>query len=233
MISHPVNEVLDELAQELETQYGVSTRTVRADLSDPESIPAIDRATQDIEIEWLVSSAGTGSPGAFLKHDPDQEARLVHLTATAHMRLSHLFGNKMSQRSRGGIILTSSIGAYQAMPYMASYSAAKAYTLNLGEALYVELKRQGVDVTVLVAGATDTPAKNWGGVKEASGLPLMWMKPEDVVEAALNSLGNAPSITPGAMNKLMSNISRRLLPRIGAASIFGRLMQASVEADLL
>ncbi|MFB3081954.1 MAG: short-chain dehydrogenase, partial [Gammaproteobacteria bacterium] len=61
MISHPVKEVLDELAQELETQYGVSTRTVRADLSDPESIPAIDRATQDIEIGLLVSNAGTGS----------------------------------------------------------------------------------------------------------------------------------------------------------------------------
>ena len=226
-------EALDELAQELENQYGVSTRTVRADLSDPESIPTIDRATQDIEIGLLVSNAGEGSPGAFLKHDPDQEARLIYLNTTAHMRLSHLFGSKMSQQSRGGIILTSSVGAYQAMPYMASYSAAKAYILNFGEALHVELKRHGVDVTVLVPGPTHTSAMNWEGMKEPSGPPLMWMKSEDVVEAALNSLGRAPSITPGATNKLMSNISRRLMSRIGAASAFGRLMRASIEADRL
>lgn len=225
--------VLDELAHELKSQHGVSILVIEADLGDARSILAIDQATQDIEIGLLVSNAGTGSPGAFLKHDPDQESRLVHLNATAHMRLAHLFGNQMRERGRGGILLTSSVGAYQAMPYMASYSAAKAYVLNFGEALHVELKKHGVDVTVIVPGPTDTPAKNWDGMKEPSGMPLIWMKPEQVVKAALNSLGRVPSITPGAMNKLMSNFGRRLMSRSGAASVFGRLTQASTEADRL
>ena len=224
-------KVLDELAGKLETQHGVSVRAVEADLADARSILTIDQATQDIDIGLLVSNAGTGSPGAFLKQDPDLEARLIHLNVTAHMRLAHLFGNKMTGRGRGGVLLTSSVGAYQAMPYMASYSAAKAYILNFGEALHVELKRQGVDVTVLVPGPTDTPAKNWDGMKEPSGMPLMWMKSEQVVKAALNSLGRGPSITPGAMNKLMSNFGRRLMSRRGAASVFGRLTQAMTEAD--
>jgi len=225
--------VLDKLALELETQHGVSVLALEADLGDARSILAIEKATQDIEIGLLVSNAGTGSPGAFLKHDPDQEARLIHLNVTAHMRLAHLFGNKMSDRARGGILLTSSVGAYQAMPYMASYSAAKAYILNFGEALHVELKRRGVDVTVVVPGPTDTPAKNWEGMKEPAGMPLMWMKSEQVVKAALNSLGRGPSITPGAMNKFMSNFGRRVMTRAGAASVFGRLTQASTEPDRL
>ena len=194
-------------------------------------ILAIDQGTQDIEIGLLVSNAGQGSPGSFLKHDPDQEARLVHLNTTAHMRLAHLFGNKMVDRGRGGILLTSSVRAYQAMPYMASYSAAKAYILNFGEALHVELKKHGVDVTVLVPGPTDTPAKNWDGMKEPSGMALMWMKPEQVVRAALKSLGKAPSVTPGLMNKFMSNFGRRLMSRRGAASVFGSLTKAFTQAD--
>ena len=57
------------------------------------------------------------------------------------------------------------------------------------------------------------------------------MKSEQVVRAALKSLGKAPSVTPGLMNKFMSNFGRRLMSRRGAASVFGRLTQAMTEAD--
>jgi short-subunit dehydrogenase len=62
-----------------------------------------------------------------------------------------------SAACRGGILLTSALGAFQGLPNMAHDSAAKAYVLNLGEALHSELGPAGVDVTVLLPGNVDTP----------------------------------------------------------------------------
>ena len=224
---------LDELGQKLKQQFAIQTRSVQADLSQAEGIAAVETATADLEIGLLVSNAGTALAGAFLKLDPDAAARMIHLNATAHMRLSHFFGQKMTQRGRGGIIFVSSIGAIQGMPYLANYSAAKAYILNLGESLYFELKPKGVDVTVLLPGATDTEAKNWEGAGDMSKMPMPWMGAESVVANALKALGKRPSTIPGTFNKVMSFVNRRVMSRASAASLFGNMMSRTIAPERL
>jgi uncharacterized protein len=49
------------------------------------------------------------------------------------------FAHRFVARGRGGIVLTSAPAAFQGLPNMAHDSAAKAYVLNLGEALHHEL----------------------------------------------------------------------------------------------
>ena len=44
----------------------------------------------------------------------------------------HAFAGRFVARGRGGIVLTSALGAFQGLPNMAHDSAAKAYVLNLG-----------------------------------------------------------------------------------------------------
>jgi short-subunit dehydrogenase len=226
-------ERLDEIAKELRDEHGIQTRTIQADLSQPESIAAIEQASQDLDIGLLVSNARTGIWGAFLKSDVVAETRLINLNVTAHMQLAYAFGQRLSQRGRGGIILVSSIGAYQGMPYMASYSAAKAYILNLGEALYFELKDQGVDVTVLAPGMTDTDVIHWEGMAETPKSPVPFMKVGPVVEAALQALGKKASVVPGGMNKVMRFITTRVMSRVAAASVYGHLMQQVVAPGRL
>lgn len=224
-------EVLDQIAQDIRGEYSIQIKTVQADLSESESILIVDEATKDVEIGLLVSNAGMGVAGAFLKSDPATEARLIHLNAAAHMQLAHLFGQQMSQRGRGGIMLVSSVGAYQGMPYMANYSASKAYILSLGEALHFELKPKGVDVTVLVPGATDTDAKAWEGLAEAPN--MKYMTAGQVAEAALNALGKKPSVIPGGFNKVMHFISTHFMSRGTASSMFGNIMAKAVAQDRL
>jgi short-subunit dehydrogenase len=43
------------------------------------------------------------------------------------------------------------------LPYTANDSVTKAYVLNLGEALHVELRQAGVNMTVLVPVLVSTP----------------------------------------------------------------------------
>lgn len=228
-------EILEKLASELETAHGIEAKALRADLSVPDSIAIIDAATQDLDVGLVISNAGVGTPGAFLKHDPDREAQLIHLNVTAHMRLSHLFGTKMVERGRGGIVLVSSTGAIQAMPYLANYSGTKAYILNFGESLHIELKEQGVDVTVLIPGPTDTDFVFMDGMKqkEDMNIPMPFMSAEKVAKVALKALGHKQSVTPGGMNKMTNLMSRHLMPRARANVFFGRMAKMIIEPDRL
>ena len=61
---------------------------------------------------------------------------------------------RLGAAGRGGIVLTSALGASQGLPNMAHDSAAKAYALDLGEALHYELAPAGVDVIVMPLAGT-------------------------------------------------------------------------------
>jgi len=65
----------------------------------------------------------------------------------------------MVERGRGGIVLVGSTGCFVGGPYVASYSAAKAFQVALMEGLWAELQAQGVDVFEAVIGSTTTPAR--------------------------------------------------------------------------
>ena len=49
----------------------------------------------------------------------------------------------MVNLGKGGILFIASVGAYGIGPYMANYSASKAYILSLGESLHYEMKDKG------------------------------------------------------------------------------------------
>jgi uncharacterized protein len=62
--------------------------------------------------------------------------------------LTKLFVIGMLERNFGYVLLVSSIGGYQPSPTFVSYSAAKGFRLNMGEALNYELRKPGVGVTI-------------------------------------------------------------------------------------
>ncbi len=137
---------------------------------------AASGATDDLDIGVVVSNAGTGNPGEFLKHDRQSLQAALRLSTMAHLDITHHFGAKLTKRRRGGIILAGAMGAENGVPCMANDGAAKAYVHSLGEALHYEFKPLGVYVTVLAAGFTNT------AVLEKFGLDpkTMPMKPMSV-----------------------------------------------------
>jgi short-subunit dehydrogenase len=73
------------------------------------------------------------------------------------------------------------------LPYMANDSTTKAYVLNLGEALHVELRQAGVHVTVLVPVLGNTPVVARIGIDKI-GLSAEAISPEQAVGGALAAL---------------------------------------------
>lgn len=93
-------------------------------------------------------------------------------------------------------MLVSAHGALQGLPNLAHESAAKAYVLNLGEALHHELAPGGVTVTVMLPGDVDTPIIDAFGL-DRSALPIR-PQPADraVAEFMTASSKAAPCTSP-------------------------------------
>jgi hypothetical protein len=179
---------LRELAAELESRSGVRTRVVGVDLAAPGGAETLLRAVSDLEIAILVNNAGVGYAGRFDKLDVARLEQQVLLNCLAPVVLTRLLLPGMQQRGRGAVIFTGSVAGMQPLPLHGVYAATKAFDRFVGEALFVELREQGIDVIVLEPGSTATEFQQVAGEIAHPGEP-----PERVVELTLRSLGRQPS----------------------------------------
>lgn len=214
---------LTQLKNDLESQFSIKVETVAEDLSKIESSQNVADKTVHLDIGLLVANAGIENSGLFTSNDASSEEKLLTLNVVSPMKLSHLFGKRFIERGKGGILLTSSLFGYQGIPYVANYAASKAYILTLGEALNVELKPLGVDVTVLSPGLTKT-AMSENMAVDFSKIPVTKHSPDIVAKVGLNALGSKATVVPGLINKIYA-WENRFIPRTWPVKMFGFLIK--------
>lgn len=216
---------LEALGFQLEKAYGVHFRAVGVDLAQEGFMKSLEEATRDLDIGLLISNAGAGGPEEFLAAEYQTMRHVIQLNAITHLELAHHYGRRLAQRGRGGILLVSTMGARQAVPFTANLAAAKAYVLSLGEALHAEFQKVGVHVTVLLPGATDTPASSEFGFAQAN-LPMKLMSPGQCVAEGLTALSaNRATHIAGRLNRVMAAV----MPRRVVGRMFGSMMRQVVE----
>jgi short-subunit dehydrogenase len=214
--------LLKQAGAEFSKRYGVEHRVVVLDVSQEDFIGQLASATNDLDIGLVVSNAGTGNPGEFLKHDRQLLRETVRLGAMAHLDIAHHFGAKLTERRRGGIVLAGAMGAENGVPLMANDGAAKAYVHSLGEALHFEFKPLGVCVTVLAAGFTDTAVIGKFGL-DPKTMPMKPMSVEQCVSEALDGLRqNRSRVVPGRMNRILNALVPASLARRLEADLLGK-----------
>jgi len=159
---------LARLRKRLRTAYGVQVAVLAADLSQPEAPEKIFAFTNErgIAVELLVNNAGVGSYGEFRASDRPRELGIVQVNCSAVVHLTHLYLPGMVERRSGDILIVASTGAYQGVPYMATYAASKGFDLLFAEALAEEVKRYGVRVCALCPGPTVSEFQKAAGVPE-------------------------------------------------------------------
>ena len=212
--------LLDEVGQGLAKGFNVQYRNVVADLSQEGFLDKLAEATNDLDIGLVVSNAGTGNPGEFLKLDRQLHRTTLRVSTMAHLDITHHFGAKLVKRGRGGLMLAGAMGAEAGVPRMANDGAAKAYVHSLGEALHYEFKPRGVYVTVLAAGFTNTAVLEKFGL-EPKTMPMKPMSVEQCVSEALGGLRkNRSKVIPGRLNRILNALVPASLAR-------------KIEADLI
>lgn len=101
--------------------------------------------------------------------------------------------------------MVASLLSYQGVKNFAVYSAAKAYVLRFSEALHSELKSEGVTVTALCPGMSDTGFAAAAKQKLTPALKGIMMPPQPVVLAGIQALkAGKMSVVPGMGNKAMA-----------------------------
>lgn len=217
---------LEKLGADLKNEFGIDYRTAQVDLSEPDFMKAICTATDDLDIGLVISNAGTGQPGSFLKHSSDYLQKTVQLNAIAHLNLTHHFGQRLAKRGRGGVLLVSAMGAMDGLPYMAGDAASKAFVGSLGAGLHLEFKKLGLNITSVFIGPTDTPIIDAFGL-DVNDMPVKPMAVEQTVAESLRAFkANQPTHLTGRMNRLMN----RFVPASVKRKMLGNMLSAGARA---
>ena len=197
---------LQRLAEALRRKFRVEVVVEQVDLLDLAAVIQLHQRLhkRGIAIDILINNAGHGLQGPFLDGQLDAALAMVQLDVASLTAVTHVFTQDMRTRGRGKILLVASLLAYQGVQNFAVYSAAKAYVLRLGEALHRELKRDGITVTALCPGMSDTGFATAAQQKVTPALKLLMMQPATVVRAGIRALyAGRMSVVPGLANKAM------------------------------
>jgi len=222
--------LLDEVGQGLAKGFNVRHRNVVADLSQEGFLDKLAEATNDLDIGLVVSNAGTGNPGEFLKLDRQLLEETLRFNTMSHLGIAHYFGGKLAERRRGGLILVGAMGAENGIPCMANDGGAKAYVHSLGEALHYEFKPLGVYVTVLAAGVTNTAVLDKFGI-DPKTMPMKPMSVEQCVsEGLIGLLKDRSRIVPGRLNRIMNALVPASLARKMLADLLGKGLASKAAA---
>lgn len=219
---------LQKLADALRQQFRIEVIVEQVDLSEVAAVIQLHQRLREqaIEVDILINNAGHGLQGPLLNSKLDAALAMVQLDVASLTAVTHVFAQDMRAHGRGKILLVASLLAYQGVQNFAVYSAAKAYVLRLGEALHRELKPDGITVTVLCPGLSDTGFSTVAQQKITPMLKLLMMQPAPVVRAGIRALqAGRISVVPGWANKAVV-VFIWATPRWLHQAIVSRIMNA-------
>ena len=166
-------------------------------------------ASRDIDI--FINNAGVGSFG-FLEAIPfEYEQAIVSLNVVATTRLAHAVIPRMKNRRSGMYVSVSSVAGFEPLPFMATYSASKAFNLFQTLALREELNDFNVGALTVCPGPTDT---EFFGMSKFSGSTLQFKRYSvaTIVKESLSAMESGRAfVVPGFKAKL-ATFAVRCLP---------------------
>jgi len=220
------SEALNRVAGVIATKLDIETVAIPMDLTEPRAAAQLDieLRKRDLVPDLVINNAGFGLRGAAADLDHDAQINMIDLNVRTLTELSLRHASQMKQRGKGGIINISSTAGYIPGPHMAVYYATKAYVSSFTEALGVEMKRYGVQVTSVVPGVTATDFQTRAGMEEAllvKAAPSMTA--EQVAEIAYTGFKKRKRVViTGGLNRLVAYMFR-VMPRRLLLPILSRM----------
>lgn len=184
--------------------------TIELDLTSRGFLIEIVEQIKGLDIGLLANLAGAMTLDKYVNMSLEDELYLIELNIIAPSILTNHFAKVFKKRGKGAILITGSMLGYIGTPYMAIYSATKAYENTRAEALYHELKQYHIDVLGLAPGLTKTPMTI---PYDFSALPMKISEPQKVAIKGIRSMGKRPLTTPGVLNKFMNAFSKHVFSR--------------------
>jgi NAD(P)-dependent dehydrogenase (short-subunit alcohol dehydrogenase family) len=160
--------------------------SVPADVTNPADVKRLIAAVkkQVRRLDILINNAGIFTYKPFAKTTLEDWRRNIETNLTS-IFLTTQAALPMLRRSKGDVVNILSISSRVAFPKCSAYSAAKFGALGLTGVLRRELRTEGIHVTAVLPGMTETR------MKDEFDFPVRsedLLQPEDVAAAVLSAL---------------------------------------------
>jgi short-subunit dehydrogenase len=203
---------LEQLARRLTATYKVATEVFSADLAVPAAPEKIFAFTKEkrIEIELLINNAGFGQYGEFHSVEKQRLLDMVQVNCHAVVHLTRLYLPEMIARRHGDILILASTASFQAVPYISTYAATKAFDLLFAEGLAEEMKPYGIRVCALCPGSTESEFHIVSGQEK---FKRKAETAEKVARTGLKALAAGKSYVISGLGNYLGAHGERLVPR--------------------
>ncbi len=174
---------LEELAAEIGKLGGMCTTAV-VDVSDPD---AVATALKNVDAEVLVNNAGVGPMKPMLELSPAEWHRIVDVNFNGLYHVTRALLPRMIARKRGHVIVIGSIAGRSGFVGGTAYAGSKHAAMAFAECLMLEVRDQGVKVSIVNPGSVDTefarrPDPSW------------MLSAEEVAESVAHVIATPPDV---------------------------------------
>jgi short-subunit dehydrogenase len=216
---------LAALAAELIAAHNIQVEVCAADLAQPGGPREVFAFTEGmhISVDLLVNNAGFGKYGEFRRVPVEQMLDMVQVNVAAVVQLTHLYLPGMVARRGGDILILASTAAFQAVPYITTYAATKAFDLLFAEGLAEEMRRYGIHVCALCPGSTESE------FHQVAGQPHHTRRAKETAEkvarVGLAALAAGKSSVISGFANWLGAETERLVPRRVVTRLAGSLFR--------
>lgn len=216
---------LEALAQTLKKAHAIEVKIFVADLAErdaPEKICAFTKQ-KDLAIELLINNAGFGQYGELTQVETQRLLDMVQVNCSAVVHLTRLYLPDMVARRRGDVLILASTAAFQAVPYITTYAATKAFDLLFAEGLAEEMKPHGIRVCALCPGSTESEFHVVAGQEQFT--QKNQETAEKVARTGLQALAAGKSYVISGLGNYLGAHSQRIVPRRTVTRIAANLFR--------
>jgi short-subunit dehydrogenase len=215
---------LASLADELRLRHGVESLVIPADLARPEA-PAEILAQIEANgrvVDALVNNAGYSLPGAYAATRWEDQQAFLQVLVMAVSELTHRVLPGMLERRFGRIVNVASLaGLAPGSPGHTLYGPAKALIVRFSQALHLETRGTGVQVSALCPGFTYSEFHDVAGTRAqvSDSTPTwLWLGADEVAQAGYEAAeANRPICVTGAPNKALAALAKLIPDEWGMA----------------
>lgn len=152
-------ELLDKLRKDCE-KAGGTARVFACDVTNEDAVlAAAEEFKHEFnQIDILIANAGIGGNNAETRAmQPLAVKKVIDINLMGAVNSVHAVLPGMLKRGSGHIVAISSLAGFRGLPRSAAYSASKAGMTAFFESVRLDVKHQGVDVTIIQPGFIKTP----------------------------------------------------------------------------
>ena len=144
----------------LAAEASAALRTLHLDVTDLESIrkavAEVKAVVGEAGLDGLVNNAGIVEPGPLEFIELESLRRQLEVNVTGQLAVTQAF-MPLVRRATGRIVNVGSVGGLNVLPFAGAYSASKFALEALTDALRMELKASGIEVSLIEPASVATP----------------------------------------------------------------------------